>query len=286
MIVRIAWESAYAYSTFVRQVHNELRVCPADGHGQRLLSWDLHVRPEARLFDLVDAFGNRYHHFDLLKPVHRLVIGVDAEVETALAPIPEPALSPLMCRLFTARTDRSPFDERIAALADDAGPPDAPPLELAEALTSLIASRFTYEVGTTRVEDTALDLLRVGRGVCQDFTHLMLAALRMRGVPARYVSGYLAPREGETMSEATHAWVQVYADGAWHGFDPSNNTPQDELFVVTAVGRDYDDVPPVRGSYRGLAEQAWRATVVVQSQQSQQSQQSEQSQQGQQAQQQ
>jgi transglutaminase-like putative cysteine protease len=94
----------------------------------------------------------------------------------------------------------------------------------------------------------------------------MLAALRMEGVPARYVSGYLATGAG---AEATHAWVQVWAEGAWHGFDPANNCPQDERYVVIGVGRDYDDIPPIRGSFRGSAEEEWIATVAVQSSQAQ-----------------
>ena len=278
MIVNVSWESTYGYSEVVRQVHNELHVVPADGYGQSLLAARVAVRPEARLFEMVDAFGNRFHHFDVLESVERIAVSLEAQVQTGMAPEPAPELSPLVRLLLVQPTDRSPFDPAITALADEVAPPDAPPLVLAESLCTLIADRFVYEVGSTKVEDTAVDLLRLGRGVCQDFAHLMLAALRMRGFPSRYVSGYLAPDEGQVVAEASHAWAQVYADGAWHGFDPSNRTAQDERYVVTAVGRDYDDVPPLRGSYRGLAEQAWSASVRVQSQDDEGGQQQSQSQ--------
>jgi len=87
--------------------------------------------------------------------------------------------------------------------------------------------------------------------------------LRARGIPALYVSGYLAPPEGSAEGDASHAWVRVHAGGAWHGFDPANRSPEDARHVVTALGRDYDDVAPVRGSYRGLAEESWSAVVRV-----------------------
>ena len=95
----------------------------------------------------------------------------------------------------------------------------------------------------------------------------MLAALRWRGIPALYVSGFLAPPEGSSISDAGHAWVRVFADGAWFGFDAANRRAEDEHYVVTALGRDYDDVAPVRGSYRGIAEEAWTANIQVESMQ-------------------
>ena len=149
----------------------------------------------------------------------------------------------------------------MRALAASVG--EGAPLELAGRLMEAIGARVRFELGHTTVELTAVDALRAGHGVCQDFAHLLIAALRVRGVPALYVSGYLAPEEGVASDEASHAWMQLHADGVWHGLDAANATAQDRGYVVTAVGRDYDDVPPVRGSFRGLAEQEWRARVRV-----------------------
>jgi transglutaminase-like putative cysteine protease len=88
----------------------------------------------------------------------------------------------------------------------------------------------------------------------------------MAGFSARYVSGYLAPDAGEASAAASHAWFQVLAGDAWLGFDPANGVPQDERYVVTAVGRDYDDIPPLRGTYTGVAEEEWSTSVRVRTQ--------------------
>jgi transglutaminase-like putative cysteine protease len=268
VIVTVEWQSTYRYSTAVRQVHNELRVVPAARDGQRRLDVSLTTDPPARLLPLTDAFGNEYHYFDLLGSVREFSAALRATVDTAPDVVRDTHGSALTQFLMLQPTHRSPFDPRIGALLQEAGPGGGP-LSVASRVMALIADRFQFEVGHTNVEDTALDLLNLGHGVCQDFTHLMLAALRMGGVPARYVSGYLAPASGEAHGDASHAWVQVYSNGAWHGFDPSNRQHQDERYVVCGVGRDYDDVPPLRGSFRGAAEQDWQARVQVATQQQQ-----------------
>ena len=268
MIVTVEWHSTYHYSTAVRQVHNELRVMPAERDGQRRIGASLTTDPTARLHPLTDAFGNEYHYFDLLGGITQFSATLRATVDTAPDVVREAEASSLMQFLMLQPTHRSPFDLRIGELLRDAGP-NGGPLSVATRVMTLISDRFQFEVGRTVVEDTALDLLTLGHGVCQDFTHLMLATLRMGGVPARYVSGYLAPASGATRADASHAWVQVYSDGAWHGFDPSNRQHQDERYVVVGVGRDYDDVPPLRGSFRGAAEQDWQASVQVATQQQQ-----------------
>ncbi len=262
MIVTVAWQSTYRYSSAVRQVHNELRVLPAIRDGQRRLDATLVTDPPARLEVLTDAFGNEYHYFDLLGEVTQFSATLHATVETATDVVREAQPSTLMQYLMRQPTHRSPFDPRIGALLREAGAHGGP-LSVANRVMSLMSDRFQFELGHTSVEDTALGLLDLGHGVCQDFTHLMLAILRMGGVPARYVSGYLAPSTGSTTGDASHAWLQVYSDGAWHGFDPSNGQHQDERYVVCSVGRDYDDVPPLRGSFRGAAEQDWQARVEV-----------------------
>ncbi len=274
MIVSVEWQSTYHYSTAVRQVHNELRVVPAARDGQTRIAVSLTTDPSARLHPITDAFGNEYHYFDLLGQVSQFSATLRATVDTASDVVREMEPSVLMQFLMRQPTRRCPFDPRIGELLKDAGPSGGP-LSVANRVMALISDRFRFEVGHTTVEDTALHLLDIGHGVCQDFTHLMLATLRMGGVPARYVSGYLAPVNGETVGDASHAWVQVYSDGAWHGFDPSNSQHQDEHYIVCGVGRDYDDVPPLRGSFRGAAEQDWRARVQVSApdQQSQQQQQ-------------
>lgn len=267
MRIHLDWESVYRYSEPVRLLHTELRVLPANSFGQQLADGaELKLTPEATPSALTDTFGNTYHHVDFLEEVDHITVAVHADVDTdppskdgtnATDPV-----NPLLRHLYLATTSRAPNDPAISTITDSV-PADLDPLATSWALCELISERFAFEVGTTDVAATALDLLDVGRGVCQDFSHLMLAALRIRGIPARYVSGYLAPYEGEESGEASHAWIQVLAGDRWYGFDPANNASQNEHYVVTAVGRDYDDVPPIRGTFAGIASEEWRTTLSV-----------------------
>ncbi len=261
MRYRVHWETTYEYAVPVASLHTELRVLPADRGGQWMLDGWMSLDPHVRLFPLEDAWGNRYHHADFAFPVQRLTISMSADVETADRPLEEPPLPPLLQRMLFQHTPRTESDPAISALAD--GLDDASPLALALGLSDRISERCIFEVGQTDVSATALEFLRHGRGVCQDFAHLMLAALRSRGVAARYVSGYLGPLEGEETGAASHAWVQVLDDGLWCGIDAANRCEQDGRYIVTAIGRDYDDVPPMRGGFHGAADHEWTTTVRV-----------------------
>ena len=264
MLVGVRWDSLYRYSQAVRLLHTELRVLPADAFGQRRLNASLQLEPHANPQRLLDAFGNEYHHVDFVEEVDEIHVTVEAEVETAESAVPEPGISPLMRHLLLSETGRSPFDPGIVQLAE-AIPHGLDPVAAGQAACTFLSEEFEFEIGHTDVGSTALDLIRLGSGVCQDFTHLMLAILRMQGIPSRYVSGYLAPHEGEDVGEAGHAWVQLLAPDGWHGFDPSNNAAQDGRYVVTAVGRDYDDISPLRGAFSGVANEHWSAVVRVRS---------------------
>jgi transglutaminase-like putative cysteine protease len=258
MIVHVEWRTRYTYSLPVRQLHSELCVVPGERANQRVTVATIRVQPPARLTTHEDEFGNLRHTVDFVDPTDALDVTVRAEVETIDAP--EPAVEAPSPDLYLQPSARAPFapelDEFIV-------PQGSGHLAYAWEVMAEIAERFAYEVGFTDVADTALDLLHTGRGVCQDFSHLMLAVLRRQGVPARYVSGYLAAVEGDAIATASHAWVQVLDGGAWYGFDPANNARQDERYVVTAVGRDYDDVPPIRGTYFGHAEERWSTEVRI-----------------------
>lgn len=268
MRVELDWDSTYHYSEPVRLLHTELRVLPADGFGQRLEASTLSLTPTATPHPLRDMFGNTYHHVDFLEEIDQITVALRAEVETTPSELGAgsamDAVSPLLQHLYLAPTDRAPLDPAIVAI-NEAIPADLDPVTTGRALCELLGARFVFEVGSTDVAATALDLIRLERGVCQDFSHLMLAALRQRGIPARYVSGYLAPDEGEASAEASHAWIQLLAGDQWYGFDPANDTTQDGRYVVTAVGRDYDDVPPIRGTFAGVATEGWHTTLRVRS---------------------
>lgn len=143
----------------------------------------------------------------------------------------------------------------------------------AESASDLIHQQFTYKPGSTHVHSSLQDSLSTRSGVCQDFSHLLIAVLRQRGLPARYVSGYLVPRQAADAravmenvigGQASHAWVQVYIpDSGWIGLDPTAGEFVEERHIVVARGRDYGDVPPVRGVYKGHAGQSLSVDVLV-----------------------
>lgn len=145
----------------------------------------------------------------------------------------------------------------IAAYAAESFPPGRPLLAAVTELTARIYTDFTYKSGSTTVSTRVADVFLARKGVCQDFARLGIACLRSQGLAARYVSGYLAtnPPPGKPRligADATHAWATVWlpggsGDGHWIDFDPTNNKFADERYVTLAWGRDYADVPPVRG---------------------------------------
>ena len=142
---------------------------------------------------------------------------------------------------------------------------DGTALGFATSASNLIHERFRYVKGATHVNSSIADSLSVGAGVCQDFAHLLLGLVRGRGLPARYVSGYLVPQKAAdgTASveeviggQASHAWAEVYLPGTgWIGLDPTLGEPISARHVRIAYGRDYGDVAPVRGVYKGHAGQ-------------------------------
>jgi transglutaminase-like putative cysteine protease len=122
-------------------------------------------------------------------------------------------------------------------------------------IVASVHAQFAYEPGTTKVQSTADEILSAGAGVCQDFAHLTIGVLRLAGIPSRYVSGYLAPASDDNVesvgAQASHAWLEAQLPGAgWTGFDPTNGCQVDQRHIRVAVGRDYSDVPPMRGVYR------------------------------------
>jgi transglutaminase-like putative cysteine protease len=176
----------------------------------------------------------------------------------------------------TTSLSRPPDTFRISELrefieaAEKASGDDA--IAFVKALSDLIHERFQYLPGATQVHSSIADSLSISAGVCQDFAHLLLGAVRMRGFPARYVSGYLVPagtatpagkQEEVTGGQASHAWAEVLIGENWIGFDPTLGGPVGLRHVRLAYGRDYGDVAPVRGVYKGHAGQRLSVGVRV-----------------------
>ncbi|MFI5183964.1 MAG: transglutaminase domain-containing protein [Vicinamibacteria bacterium] len=260
MKLKIEHHTRFSYDQPVSEAYAEMRLKPLDSDGQRCLSFRLVTEPHGEVARYKDRFGNDVRVFDVLNSHEALVVSAYSEVLTSDAFAPESAsLSPLDehdYRMATPYTEETP---RVLALAASAATGDA--ATTAQGLMEAVQKALKYERGSTDVTTTADGALELGRGVCQDYAHVFIAACRSHGLLARYVSGYLFD-DGRTA--ASHAWVDVLIPGAgWISLDPTHGLVQTSRYVRVAVGRDYADVPPTRGVYKGSARESLDVVVTV-----------------------
>ena len=270
---RLTHRTEYSYDDDVLTSYGRAHLIPRHGNGQHRLEAHLEIDPEpAELTEHTDFFGNRSTYFAVRVPhrdltvTSRCLIAVDRPeidreaLRTTTAGTVIEALTDRSRRdddLLEARPFRlpSPMIGRAAAVEDFAAGLLTPGRSLDELLTDLLGriGTFAYVSGSTDISTTLTEVLTRREGVCQDFAHLALAALRSVGLAARYVSGYLEtrPPPGRPRlvgADASHAWVSVFAPGlGWIDVDPTNHRFVDDSYVVAAIGRDYGDVPPLRG---------------------------------------
>jgi transglutaminase-like putative cysteine protease len=261
--LRITHTTTFRYDDLVSEAYMEMRLTPLDVGGQRCESFRLTTDPPGEVRSYVDRFGNHIRHFDTLNPHDRLVVSARSDVSTPEAfASPDRELSLLDAFDYLQPTAYAPDSEAVRTFAgaqavrDDA-------LATALALLQGTHAALAYTPGATTVKTTADEALGAGRGVCQDFAHLMIAGCRVLGLPARYVSGYVfAPRRGT--AAASHAWTDVFVAGhGWLSLDPTHGTVQTDHYVRLATGRDYADVPPTRGVYKGAGKEEMAVDVSV-----------------------
>jgi transglutaminase-like putative cysteine protease len=263
MRLRIAHSTTFTYDEPISEAYMEMRLTPLDSGGQRCEKFRLGTEPPADVRRYVDRFGNTVRHFDTLNPHARLVVSAASEVSTPdVFSDPERELSPLDAYDYLQATAYAPHTEDVGALALGCAAPGGGEKSALAAMRA-VHHALTYAPGVTTVRSTAQEALASGRGVCQDFAHLMIAACRVLGLPARYVSGYVfAPRRGT--AAASHAWTDVFVAGqGWLSLDPTHGAPQTDHYVRLAIGRDYADVPPTRGTYTGAGREAMAVDVHV-----------------------
>jgi transglutaminase-like putative cysteine protease len=282
MLLEIRHLTQYHYAEPVRESVMEMWMQPQKSALQRLISFDLELDPAAQTFPYADPYGNAVYHFDVPQPHDRLIIHAKSAVETHAPPTPPDALdSGEWQRLKSEFVLGDCFDflrphgfaietEALRAFIqthdlDDLRRYD--PLTAVRALSTRIYKALEYAPGVTEADSPIDHALAEGRGVCQDFAHIMIAICRSWGVPARYASGYLFTDSGagdRSSPDATHAWVEVFLPSLrWIGIDPTNNVPASERHVLVAIGRDYADVPPSRGVYKGEADSTLTVAVAV-----------------------
>jgi transglutaminase-like putative cysteine protease len=268
MLLRICHTTRFEYQAPAYDSHNEARMRPLEGANQRCVEFDLDLTPKTSTFEYDDYYGNRVYGFSIHDPHPILVVAAKSLVERvpAAAPpaIPTPFGEYLLEDHVRNRTEYDflnasrhvPFSEPMRKFFWLAKPdPSEDVATYANRIVAFIRDQFVYEPGMTKVHSTADEILSVGGGVCQDFAHLTIGVLRLAGIPTRYVSGYLAPAAKSTVetvgAQASHAWLEAQLPGlGWTGFDPTNGCMVDERHIRVAIGRDYSDVPPLRGVYR------------------------------------
>lgn len=271
------WEiihrTQYTYAGPVRDSFNEARLLPFSDEWQTVDYFLLKILPAARLRHHHDFYSNVVHHFEITEPHTSLLVESHLRVTTRPRPVlaDEAAPWPLArigeaapeSRIFeflqeSRFVDLSPETWRLA-LDATAGMADT--WQAARAVMRFVHSQFKYEPNVTSVHTHMRDVLREQRGVCQDFAHVMIGMCRALKIPALYVSGYLAT---EAVS-ATHAWVEVLIPGVgWRPLDPTHNRQPDEKYVKIGVGRDYADVPPLTGNYKGTTNRQLHVQVNIQ----------------------
>lgn len=270
------WEirhrTQYKYAAPVRGSVNELRLQPMSNAEQTLGSFDLRITPETRVRHYHDFYSNDVHHFEIPEPHTELTIETRSLVTThAPAGLPldaRPASRALLkdavkvgrCYDFIQASRFVDTDPATWRMAIDAVHGEDDVWQCALRLMNFVREHLSYQSNSTHVHTHMRDVLAGRRGVCQDFAHVLLGLCRTLQIPALYVSGYLAT---ETAS-ATHAWVEVFVPGhRWQSLDPTHNRRTDETYVKLAVGRDYADVPPVRGTYKGTTERSLAVEVKI-----------------------
>ncbi len=273
MKFEITHRTSYTYASPVRDSFNEVRLQPFNNDVQTVEHFLLKVLPAARLRHHHDFYSNVVHHFEITEPHTALLVESQLRVSTKhptplaldatpwpLARIGEALREP---RVFDFLQDshyveKSPEVWRLA-LDVTAGVTDT--WQAALALMRTVHAELKYESNSTTVHTPARDALRDKRGVCQDFAHVMIGLCRALKIPALYVSGYLATEA----ASATHAWMEVLIPGlGWRALDPTHNCQVDENYVKLAVGRDYSDVTPVAGNYKGTADRQLEVRVTIQ----------------------
>ncbi len=261
MRLHITHTTSLTYDQPISEAYTEVRLRPLDHAGQRCLSFSLHTEPREEVLTYTDPYGNLVHHFDVLQPHTVLAVTSESEViTTEIFTEPVRALSPLDAWSFTQPTAYAPFTPELVAFGAAQRVEDDP-AATAVGLMRAISTGIKYEKGATTVTTTAAQALRLARGVCQDFAHIFLAASRSQGLAARYVSGYLYSIGDEA---ASHAWVDVFVPGrGWLGLDPTHNAAQNGHYVRLAIGRDYADVPPTRGVYKGAGHETLDVAVSL-----------------------
>lgn len=275
--MEVSHTTVYEYPRPVAASYNEARLSPLSTDRQLAIRSSVEIDPAVRPYRYWDYWGTLVHAFDVHVPHERLTVTARSVVETPSWHGPDDPAdigwdtlvdSAVADRFFEflAPTATVSVDDGLAAVAAALKAESPRPADAVDAAAHWVRAAMVYERGTTGVSTSAVDAWRHGRGVCQDFVHVALALVRAMGIPARYVSGYLHPDpEGSidhTVVGESHAWAEAWL-GDWHPFDPTNQAAVGERHVLVARGREYGDVPPLKGVYSGAPSSVQHVAVQL-----------------------
>ena len=281
MIYSVRHVTTFRYEPAVRESVMEVRLQPRSEANQRCLSFTLDITPPANITQYRDFTGNTVHHFDIAGAHREVKVSAQSTVQVQAVPAPRSSEAGDWADL-DALTAGDDYWEMMLP-SDFAHSGDAlgqlskelrcerrcAPLELLTKLNEGIYELFSYVPNSTKVDSPIEEALQSRQGVCQDFAHIMIALVRSLRIPCRYVSGYLFHREenghkDRSLEGASHAWVEALVPRlGWTAFDPTNNLIGGDRHIRVAIGRDYADVPPTRGVYKGEAQSELSVAVTV-----------------------
>jgi transglutaminase-like putative cysteine protease len=266
MRIRISHLTNYRYETPATSVIQMLRLTPRNHDGQYLTRWRIDVSTDCRLDQHEDAFGNITHAFTAEGPLGELTILVEGEVETrdtqGVVRGTVERFPPSLYLRETALTSPDADIAGFAAASRDAVGGDV--LKLLHGMLERLHDDMTYDTDPTHSATSAAEAFALKRGVCQDFTHVFIAASRSLGVPARYVGGYFHREDGVREQDAGHAWAEAFVpELGWVAFDPANGICATDAYVRVAVGLDHLGAAPLRGTRYGGAGEVLSVKVRV-----------------------
>jgi transglutaminase-like putative cysteine protease len=254
MRIRITHQTVYRYDRPTTGVIQLLRLTPRNHDGQYVVGWAIDVSDDCRLDQHEDAFGNITHTFTADGPFTELRVSVEGEIETQdTQGIVAGAVERLPPSLFLRATPLTQPDQSIAEFAGAARKAAGDDvLKLLHTMIDRLHHEMIYDTSPTQSTTTAIESFALKRGVCQDFTHIFIAAARNLGIPARYIGGYFHRSDGVVDQEAGHAWAEAFVpELGWVAFDPANGISATEAHVRVAAGLDYLGAAPVRGARYG-----------------------------------
>lgn len=255
--------TTYRYELPVRSLVQSHRLTPSACDGQKVLDWQVEVAGGVPGGAFRDGAGDRVQGWTLAGPVSEVTVRVTGLVETFdTAGVLRGHRETVPPMAYLRDTMATEADVALQALADAVTAET--PLQLAHGLAAAVSDAILYAPGTTEARTTAAEALAQGQGVCQDHAHALIACARHRGLPARYVSGYLYADQHGAAHDAAHAWAEIHVEGlGWIGFDPANECCPDARYIRLGSGFDAQDAAPIRGVARGQGDESLDVRVTV-----------------------